>query len=298
MAKKQQSTTSAAQQFSVAHRVDIIGTILANNCLPNGDPNMMNAPRVDFNGFGIISDVCQKFKIRRRVATLAGDKDGYCMFIAPNNVDERCLDEKVSEFTFDGNIDVEGLRETYFDIRAFGAVLISSNDESTAEGAEKPAKKTKAKKTTDHVNGCVSVMFAKSTEPINAQDISIIRCAIQKESERQEKKKNTMGGKQIVNHAVYRMCISVNARRAAQNGFSDEDLAILIDAIRTMFVDDESAARPAGSLDVGNLFVVTHGSIDGDESSAKTFARLAIKGDSAIMCNTDVPDGMTITKII
>lgn len=297
--------------FSVATRVDIFGTFIANNTLPNGDPNMANAPRVDSDGFGIISDVCQKFKIRARVATIADGKFGYEMFIKPTALDDRTLDAKVKEFTVDNEIDVARLKEHFFDIRSMGAVLISSKtggedesgaDEETTDAKPKRAKGkgkgNKDKKNTDHVTGCVSVAFAKSTEPISIQDISLIRCAIQSEAEKEKGNRNTMGNKYIVTHAVYRFGISVNARRAAQNGFSDEDLSVLIEAVRTIFFDDESAARPAGGLDVGSMFVATHSSIDGDESTMKTFARMVVSGDDATVSEVNMPSGMKIARIV
>ena len=42
------------------NRIDFCGIIVAERCNPNGDPINGNVPRQDFNGNGIITDVCLK----------------------------------------------------------------------------------------------------------------------------------------------------------------------------------------------------------------------------------------------
>ena len=305
-------------QFSTKTRIDIIGTIKVDGANPNGDPLMGNAPRTDPFGHGEMSDVCLKHNLRSRVPVLSEGKDGFGVFITPTASDDRTLDAKVSEFTTTDGINVDALLGHYYDVRAFGAVLISSSKEteddaeddgSATTGKAKPKKPkkaaaengaaTKAKKNTDHVNGCVTVTFAKSLEPIVIQELSITRCAVQSEKEKEKGNKSTFGTKHIVSNATYRFAMSVNARRAKQNHFSDEDLALLIQAVRTMFVDNESAARPAGSMDVSNMFVVSHESIDGEESVMKTYSRLTKgTGDTFEMDMTKAPTGISVARIV
>ena len=48
-------------------KVDFAVLVSAKNANPNGDPLLDNRPRTDYNGFGEISDVCIKRKIRNRM---------------------------------------------------------------------------------------------------------------------------------------------------------------------------------------------------------------------------------------
>lgn len=70
------------------NRIDFCGIIVAERCNPNGDPINGNVPRQDFNGNGIITDVCLKRKIRDRLS-----ENGYDIFIVKQ---EELLDEQKS----------------------------------------------------------------------------------------------------------------------------------------------------------------------------------------------------------
>ena len=49
---------------------------------PNGDPDAGNMPRIDpETGYGIVTDVCLKRKIRNCVETMCEDKEGYKIYI-------------------------------------------------------------------------------------------------------------------------------------------------------------------------------------------------------------------------
>ena len=49
---------------------------------PNGDPDAGNMPRVDAEtGYGLVTDVCLKRKIRNCIEVLQEDKDGYRIYI-------------------------------------------------------------------------------------------------------------------------------------------------------------------------------------------------------------------------
>lgn len=51
-------------------KIDFTLFISANNANPNGDPLNGNRPRINMDGFGEISDVCIKRKIRNRFQDL------------------------------------------------------------------------------------------------------------------------------------------------------------------------------------------------------------------------------------
>jgi CRISPR-associated protein Csd2 len=49
---------------------------------PNGDPDMGNMPRVDpQTGYGIVTDVCLKRKIRDYVDMVRAGKEGYDIYV-------------------------------------------------------------------------------------------------------------------------------------------------------------------------------------------------------------------------
>ena len=52
-------------------KIDFVALVSATNANPNGDPLNGNRPRENFDGYGEISDVCIKRKIRNRLRTMA-----------------------------------------------------------------------------------------------------------------------------------------------------------------------------------------------------------------------------------
>lgn len=304
MAKK----STPAPQFTVANRINVMGTIAVSMANINGDPMFGNNPRRTSGDFGLMTDMCQKYKIRRRVVDLADGKKGYELFYSD---DGNTLDEKVAAFNSPDGFDVDGLCAKYFDLRAFGGVLIGDaidNDgDETADEKPKNSKPrstskppqtqpaqpaTKKKRKTDSVTGCVTINLATSLDPINIIDMQITRCCDQN-----KKDKTTMGTKAVVENATYVFFATVNARMAKKNGFTDSDFAIMLDAIKTMFIGDESAARPAGSTDMDSLFVMQHSTIDGNESDRRIKARLRNKNGKVSVDDTNM-DGIEVHRII
>ena len=54
-------------------KIDFIGFIIVDHSNPNGDPLNGNQPRTDYDGYGEMSDVCIKRKIRNRLQA-AGER--------------------------------------------------------------------------------------------------------------------------------------------------------------------------------------------------------------------------------
>jgi CRISPR-associated protein Csd2 len=52
---------------SLQNKIDFAVVLSVKNANPNGDPLNGNRPRADYNGYGEISDVCLKRKIRDRL---------------------------------------------------------------------------------------------------------------------------------------------------------------------------------------------------------------------------------------
>ena len=240
----------------IKNRYEFVVLFDVENGNPNGDPDAGNLPRIDpESGYGIVTDVCLKRKIRNYVETLKEDEAGYRIYIKEgiplNRSDsEACeylgLDEKGIKDAKkkDPDVDVkirDFMCRNFFDIRTFGAVMTTF---------------VKAALNCGQVRGPVQLGFARSIDPIISQEIAITRVAITTEKDAAEKK-TEMGRKAVVPYALYRTegYISANLARRV-TGFSEEDLELLWQAIINMFEIDHSAAR--GNMSVRELIVFKH----------------------------------------
>lgn len=271
---------------------------------PNGDPDAGNMPRIDpETGYGIITDVCIKRKIRNYVETLKEDSIGYRIYIKEgiplNKSDKEAyihvgVDEKDAQ-SKKGEID-DKLRDfmcaNFYDIRTFGAVMTTF---------------VKAKLNCGQVRGPVQVGFARSIEPIIPQEVTITRVAITTEDDA-KKKETEMGRKHIIPYALYRLdgYISANLARKVTK-FNEEDLSVLWDAIINMFEIDHSAAR--GKMSVRELIVFKHDNELGNCPAYRLFDTVLIEkgsnqaarsySDYTVTVKEDsVPKGITVSRLI
>lgn len=256
---------------AIANRYEFVIFFDVENGNPNGDPDAGNMPRIDpETGYGIVTDVCLKRKIRNYVETVRDGVPGYRIYVKDsvplNRSDaEACAylgvepDEKSLKAAKkkDDKLD-EKLRnfmcENFFDIRTFGAVMTTF---------------VKGALNCGQVRGPVQLGFARSIDPILPQEVTITRVAITTEADA-EKKGTEMGRKYIVPYALYRAEGYVSANLARKvTGFSEDDLKLLWDAILNMFEHDHSAAR--GKMAVRELIVFRHDSELGNAPAHKLF---------------------------
>jgi len=263
---------------SIESRVDFIIVFSVDNANPNGDPGYDNRPRMDaYTGHGFVTDVCLKRKIRNRVEMIKELDDGYDIWVRSGTY----LRETVDKF----GGDKDRLCEQFFDIRAFGGVLTgdseSGGEKSEDKTKEKKTKSGKSKSKVSQIRGPVSIQYAKSVAPIIVEDDEITRVCPTKFDPKKPDKKTEMGRKKRVPFAVYVSKGSVSARLAEGDkgtGFSLKDLGLLKEAMETLFVNDESTARPIGSMIIQKGVFFTHSSKkDGDEAVHKTLARLKVE---------------------
>ena len=78
-----------------------------------------------------------------------------------------------------------------------------------------------------------------------------------------------MGMKHKIYSALYVIKGSINHQLAEKTGFSEEDAQKIKEALRTLFVNDSSSARPDGSMEVCRLYWWKHNCPMGQHSSAK-----------------------------
>lgn len=275
---------------------------------PNGDPDAGNMPRIDpETGYGIVTDVCLKRKIRNCIETLCEDKEGYKIYIKDgvplNDSDNTAYvalgtdEKKIKELKKDDpEIDkkiCQFMCKNFFDIRTFGAVMTTF---------------VKAALNCGQVRGPVQLGFARSIDPIVTQEVTITRVAITTKKDA-ENKSTEMGRKYIVPYALYRVdgYISANLARKV-TGFSEEDLALLWQSIINMFEYDRSAAR--GNMAVRELIVFKHASELGNAPAYKLFDTVSVKRKDGVVAarsyndyevevaEEKLPEGVNCTRMI
>ncbi len=289
----------------IKNRYDFVVLFDVINGNPNGNPDAGNMPRVDpETGYGLVTDVCLKRKIRNYVETLKEDEKGYRIYIkggVPLNrsdaeaieslgVSENLKDAKKKDPNIDRKLR-DYMCENYYDIRTFGAVMTTF---------------VKGALNCGQVRGPVQLGFAHSVDPIVPQEVTITRVAITTEADAEEKG-TEMGRKYIVPYALYRAEGHVSANLARKTtGFSEDDLKLLWQAILNMFEADHSAAR--GEMAVRELIVFKHDSELGNAPAYKLFDAVTVtRNDAAgparsyrdytVAVSNELPAGVTCERM-
>lgn len=266
---------------AIKNRYEFVILFDVENGNPNGDPDAGNMPRIDpETGYGLVTDVCLKRKIRNYVETVKEDETGYGIYIREdvplNRSDNRAYeylgvnDKTIKELKKkDPEADVkirDFMCRNFYDIRTFGAVMTTF---------------VKASLNCGQVRGPVQLGFARSIDPIISQEVTITRVAITTEKDA-ENKSTEMGRKNIVPYALYRAEGYVSANLARKvTGFSENDLELLWEAIINMFEHDHSAAR--GKMAVRELIVFKHSKELGDCPAYKLFDSVEVTRKEAIV---------------
>ncbi|OHB53649.1 MAG: type I-C CRISPR-associated protein Cas7/Csd2 [Planctomycetes bacterium GWF2_41_51] len=277
----------------IKSRIDFVMVFSVENANPNGDPGYDNRPRMDnYTRGGYITDVCLKRKIRNRIEAMQELQNGYDIWVRSgtylretlgNAIDIIRKEKEYSELKTDkdkANYEKRRLCDKFFDIRAFGGVLTSDSDSEEEEEKKTTKNKSgKSKSKVSQIRGPVSIQYAKSVVPIVIEDDNITRICPTKFDSLKPEKQTEMGRKKRVLFSVYVAKGSISARLAEGErgtGFSEEDLKLLKEAVRTLFQGDESTARPIGSMIVQKVVFFSHTSKDGDEPVHKTLDRLKV----------------------
>jgi CRISPR-associated protein Csd2 len=287
--------------MSLTNRYDFVLLFDVTNGNPNGDPDAGNLPRLDAEtGNGLVTDVSLKRKVRNYVSLVKPESDNdspecfseaasgearHHIFVREKGVLNNEIEKAYSisnavrsgldaweKWKKDKKTVPKPLRHyedlardwmcfNFFDIRTFGAVM-TTGDKQDGESGD-----SKLKKTAGQVRGPVQLTFARSIDPIIAQEHSITRMAVTNEKDLE--KERTMGRKHTVPYGLYRSHGFVSAFLAKQTSFSDADLALLWQALTQMFEHDRSAAR--GEMATRGLYVFKHDSELGNAPAHKLF---------------------------
>lgn len=278
MKRREKSKMSEA----IKNRYEFMILFDVENGNPNGDPDAGNLPRIDpESGYGLVTDVCLKRKIRNYVELVKESELGYRIYVKEgvplNRSDNEAYqsigvtDKSVKEAKKkDPDIDLKirnYMCDNFFDIRTFGAVMTTF---------------VKAALNCGQVRGPVQLGFAKSIDPVISQEVTITRVAITTEKDAEEKK-TEIGRKSIIPYALYRTEGYVSANLARKvTGFSEEDLELLWQAIINMFENDHSAAR--GNMAVRELIVFKHDSELGNCPAYKLFDAVDVHRKEGVIC--------------
>jgi len=291
--------------MSLSNRYDFLLIFDVRDGNPNGDPDAGNLPRLDAeSGHGLVTDVSLKRKVRNFVGLVKGETPPFDIYVKEkavlNQTHEKAYVAVGAGEELKGDKKRKGSGDTvdkarqwmcanFFDVRTFGAVM------STGVNC-------------GQVRGPVQLTFARSVDPIIAQEHSITRMAVatEAEAEKQQGDNRTMGRKHTVPYGIYVAHGFVSSFLAKQTGFGEEDLELLWQALEQVFEHDRSAAR--GEMATRGLYVFKHDSELGNAHAHALFDRIKVErnagvdvprsfADYAVTVNeTDLPAGVTLIK--
>ena len=252
---------------TLTNKIDFALIISAKNANPNGDPLNGNRPRENFDGYGEISDVCIKRKIRNRLQDM-GEKvfvqsddrcDDGCDSLRSRAVNCEVLKKISSGKNTNRDEYAKAASAEWIDVRSFGQVF-AFKGESVSVG----------------VRGPVSIHQAVSVSPVDIVSMQITK-SVNSEGGKEGKSSDTMGMKHRVEFGLYVVKGSINCQLAEKTGFSDEDAEKIKQALLTLFENDSSSARPDGSMEVCQLYWWKHNCKMPAVSTAKVHRSLHIK---------------------
>lgn len=257
---------------TLQNKIDFALVISVHHANPNGDPLNGNRPRETYEGYGEISDVCLKRKIRNRLMDMGAnvfvqsDDRRNDEYHSLKDRADACQALAAATKVKDREAYAKAACETWIDVRSFGQVFaFKGKNEGVSVG----------------IRGPVSIHPAFSIDPITIDSLQITKSVNSVTSDK--KSSDTMGTKHRVGFAMYTTFGSINCQLAEKTGFTEEDAELLKEALRTLFENDASSARPDGSMEVLRLYWWKHNCKSGQYSSAKVHRLLHIEK------NVDMP---------
>lgn len=258
---------------ALTNKIDFMVTIDVENANPNGDPLGGNTPRMTADGLGLISDVAIKRKIRNRLQDICQNDDGYRIFVQANDRSDdgaKSLEERFNNIITE-DVDLNDFKDTvnktWLDVRSFGHVFTFKPKTVKDKGKN-------ITKLAIGVRGPVSISPATSVETLPVTAMQITR-STNSEDKGNNRDSSTMGMKYFVDRATYVIKGSISPNLAETTGFSKEDAKLIKEALRTLFENDQSAARPDGSMTVRDVYWFEHSNKLGNVSSARVYKLLS-----------------------
>jgi len=273
---------------TLQNKIDFAVILRVKNANPNGDPLNGNRPRTDYSNFGEMTDVSIKRKIRDRLLehwVADGKKDdGNMIFVQSDDrkTDEakslRARAEAVLGNKF-GSVEMAKLAcNKWFDVRAFGQLFALKSNKKAGKKKEDGTDEEGDTGVSIGIRGPVTVQSAFSIEPIDITSTQITK-SVSGEGDGTKRGSDTMGMKHRVDRGVYIFYGSMNPQLAERTGFSDTDAEAIKLVLPRLFENDESSARPAGSMEVSKVIWWKHNCKSGQYSSAKVHRTLSVQPD-------------------
>lgn len=254
---------------TLEHKIDFAVVLSVTKANPNGDPLNGNRPRQNYDGYGEISDVALKRKIRNRLQDM-----GESIFVQSN--DRKSDSYSSLRERADANAELAKILKSktsssdefariacreWLDVRSFGQVFAFKADKGAGVSVG--------------VRGPVSIHTATSIDPIDITSMQITKSVNSEPGA--ARGSDTMGMKHRVDSGVYVFYGSINTQLAEKTGFTNQDAEKMKQALVTLFENDASSARPEGSMEVHTVYWWEHNSKLGQYSSAKVHRSLTIE---------------------
>lgn len=281
---------------TLKNKIDFAVIFRVSKANPNGDPLNGNRPRIDFAGYGEVTDVCLKRKVRDRLLDRFEKLDaplraGQAIFIQS---DERRVDDAKNlraraetvltpDLMKSRDGAVKAACAEWFDVRAFGQVFpfkAKKGKKGKGDDAD-AASEQDSDGVSIPVRGPVTIQSAFSVERINIESLQIVK-STSLEGDGEKRQSDQMGMKHRIDHGVYKFFGSINPQLAERTGFSDEDADVLKSIFPKLFENDASSARPDGSMEVMQVLWWAHNCKSGQYSSAKVHRSLQVNLDGSI----------------
>jgi len=268
--------------MSLEYKIDFAIIVSVKRANPNGDPLNGNRPRVDYEGYGEISDVCLKRKIRNRLLA-----DGEPIFVQSDDskVDGMAsLKMRAESDEYGLGKDAFNSRKTnpedtarmackkWLDVRSFGQLFAFGKGDDAA-GVSIP------------IRGPVTIQSAFSVDPVSVTSTQITK-SVSGEGDGKKKSSDTMGMKHRVDKAIYAAYGAMSPQLAERTGFSNQDAETIKNVLPRLFEGDASSARPEGSMSVEKVIWWQHNSKAGQHSSAKVHRSLQVASDGSYEITT------------
>ena len=282
------------------NKIDFAVVLRVKRANPNGDPLNGNRPRTDYDNYGEMTDVCNKRKIRDRllerwVAEGRKEDDGNMIFVqSDDRKEDKCKSLRARAEAGLGNKlgsdeTVELACKKWLDVRAFGQLFALKGGKKAKKGEENEGEGDTG--ISIGIRGPVTVQSAFSVAPVDIVSTQITKSVSGEDTKDGKRSSDTMGTKHRVENGVYVFFGSMNPQLAKRTGFSDVDAEAIKQVLPRLFENDESSARPAGSMEILKVIWWKHNCKAGQYSSAKVHRTLTVNPDDSI--KLDTLDGLT-----
>lgn len=273
---------------TLQNKIDFAVIFRVKNANPNGDPLNGNRPRTDYANFGEMSDVSLKRKLRDRLlerwVDAGKNDDGNMIFVQSDDrkTDEakslRARAEAVLGKDLGGEKTAELACEKWIDVRSFGQLFALKSNKKAGKKKEDGSDDEGDTGVSIGIRGPVTVQSAFSIEPIDVTSMQITK-SVSGEGDGSKRGSDTMGMKHRVDHGVYAFYGSMNPQLAEKTKFSEADAEAIKAILPRLFENDESSARPAGSMEVLKVLWWRHNCKAGQHSAAKVHRSITVSAD-------------------